>query len=146
MGTALVFSGGECPIELLLSGSYTPPEEMLLNEVCQVTTECYLRDICFKMIDYMLMDSAMTLEEACRGVLRDKGFAPALRDLALILMYTKPVDLYIRMHYRDKVVRTILDYGIDITVIGGGGDSSDLISCPNFHWIPWIPFDETFQW
>ena len=35
-------------------------------------------DICFKMIDYMLMDSAMTLEEACRGVLRDKGFAPAL--------------------------------------------------------------------
>lgn len=145
MGTAPVFSSGERPIELLFSGSYTPID-ILLDEVWQVTEESGLRDICFHMIDYMLMDSAMTIEEACLIALRDKGTNPSPRELALILTQTKAVDVYIRMCYRDRVVRTILNHGIEITVIGGGWDKSDFISYPNFHWVSSMPFDETFQY
>lgn len=145
MGTAPVFSGGERSFGLLFSGSYTPID-ILLNEVEQVTAEGGLRDLCFHMIDYMLIDSTMTIEEACLIALRDKGTNPSPRELALILTQTKAVDVYIRMCYRDRVVRTILDYGIEITVIGGGWDKSDFISYPNFHWISSMPFDETFQY
>lgn len=145
MGTAPVFRGGERPIGLLFSGSYTPID-ILLNEVYQVTEEGGLRDICFQMIDYMLMDSTMTIEEACLTALRDKGTNSSPRGLALILTQTKAVDVYIRMCYRDRVVRTILEQGIEITVIGGGWDKSDLFFYPNFHWISPIPFDETFQY
>lgn len=80
-------------------------------------------------------------------MLRDRrGYDPLSRELSLILTQTKPVDLYIRMCYRDRVVRTILEHGIDITVIGGGWDKFDLSAYPNFHWIPSMPFDETFTY
>lgn len=77
MGTAPVFSGGERPIGLLFSVSYTPIN-LLLNEVHHVTAEGSLRDVCFNMMNYMLMDSTMTIEEACQVVLRDKGVDPTL--------------------------------------------------------------------
>ncbi len=147
MGTAPVFSGGERPISLLFSGGYKPVDE-LLNEVYQESQqENGLRDTFSNMIDYMLMDSSMTIEEACRIVLRDRrGEEPLPKELAHILTQAKPVDLYIRMCYRDRVVRAILDHGIDITVIGRNWDKSDSSSYPNFHWIPVMPFAETFQY
>ena len=147
MGTAPVFSGGERSVSLLFSGSYESGDE-LLNEVYQESPqENGVRDILLDVIDYMLMDSTMTIEEACRIVLRDRrGQEPLPGELAVILTQAKPVDLYIRMCYRDRVVRAILDSGIDITVIGRNWDKSDSSSYPNFHWIPAMPFDEVFQY
>lgn len=140
MGTAPVFNGGDRPISLLFSGYYESRDD-LLKEVCS-KPESKMRDTFFNMIDYMLMDSAMTIEEACRIVLYDQE--PS--ELAFILTQAKSVDMYIRMCYRDRVLRTILEHGIDITVIGEGWDKSDLFSYTNFHWFSRIPFEETFQY
>lgn len=140
VGTAPVFNGGERPISLLFSGYYESRDD-LLKEVCS-KPESKMRNIFLNMIDYMLMDSAMTIEEACRIVLYDQE--PS--ELAFILTQAKSVDMYIRMCYRDRVLRTILEHGIDITVIGEGWDKSDLFSYTNFHWFSRIPFEETFQY
>lgn len=62
MGTASVFSGGERPISLLFSGVYKSIDK-LLDEVNQVSLqEDGMRDTFLDMIDYMLTDSAMTIE------------------------------------------------------------------------------------
>lgn len=80
-------------------------------------------------------------------MLRDRrGYDPLSRELPFILTQTKSVDVYIRMCNRDRVVRTILEHGIDITVIGRNWDKSDLVFYPNFHLIPPMSFAETFQY
>lgn len=112
----------------MFSGVYKSIDK-LLDEVNQVSLqEDGMRDTFLDMIDYMLTDSAMTIEQACRIVLRDRrGNDPLPSELSLMLTRTKPVDVYIRMCNRDRVVRTILEHGIDIIVIGGGGTN---LICP----------------
>jgi len=145
MGTAPAVCGGKRTIELLFPASYAPPDRWLDN-IRGESTERGLKSTFLEMIDYMKMKSTATIEAACCDVIKSRGISPSLKQIAIILTQAKAVDVYIRMYHRERAVRTILDHGMDITVIGGGWDRSDLIDHPGFHWIPSVPFADVFQY
>lgn len=145
MGTAPVAVGGERPTDLLFSGSCWSLDA-LANHIRQSDKGGILGNIFFEMIDYMLLDPDFTIEEACGIVLKDRNISLSPEELALILTQAKAVDEYVRMYYRGRAVRAILDYGMDITVIGTDWDRSGLTDYPNFHWIQPMPFADVFAY
>ncbi len=145
MGTAPIVKDGNRPIALLFSGTCWPFDRLM--DTIRQADECYGGGgIFFDMIDYMLMDHHITIEEACSIVLKDKNIALSSKEFTEVLIYAKAVDEYVRMYYRDRAVRTILEAGMDITVIGVNWDKSDLMNYPNFHWIGSMPFGDVFQY
>lgn len=145
MGTAPISRGGKRPIELLFAGSCWS-FDTLREHIREMSEQNVLGNIFFDMIDYMLMDSHITIEEACHIVLKDRNAELPDKDFALILTRAKAVDEYVRMCYRDRVLGTILDCGMKVTVIGINWDKSDLSNYPDFHWIGPMPFANVFQY
>ena len=78
--------------------------------------------------------------------MKDRNISLSPEELALILTQAKAVDEYVRMYYRGRAVRAILDYGMEITVIGTDWDRSGLTDYPNFHWIQPMPFADVFAY
>lgn len=103
MGTAPAVRGGNRTIKLLFPGTFICFDEMINN--IESFQDPVFRDVCFQMIDYLLMDSSMTIEKACDIVLKDKGINISPKDFARIMMRTINLDVYVRKCYRDKVLK-----------------------------------------
>ncbi len=142
MGTAPVVSiGGKRETGLLFAGNAWSFES-LMDEI----KDSAYSDIFVEMIEYMLLHSSVTIEDACGIVIRDRGISLSDGETAWLLVQAKAVDEYVRMYYRDRALRMILDSGMDLTVIGTNWDRTEFTARSNFHWIPEKPFAEIFRY
>lgn len=102
-------------IDILFPGNYTPPEfcERYAHMINEEYAAFYLA-----IIDDLLKNPYKTVEEAgIDHTVKELG-AVAYDDMRKVLNKMIFIDLYVRNYYRGLVVRTLVDAGLKVHVIG----------------------------
>jgi len=108
---------GSRVIDIFFPGSFDNPQ-IHLDTLKQLPEVFY--NIAKSIIAMMLKDINLTVEEALRLYLASVYFTYSESEFVEIMDQIYILDHYIRSYYRDKIIRTILDAGITLTVCGQG--------------------------
>jgi glycosyltransferase involved in cell wall biosynthesis len=132
-------------LEIFYPGSYTNPERYQSNfaKLPQV-----FRNIATEVFERISTETELTLEEALRRYLAFIKFEYSAEDFIEIVNQIYFVDHLVRDYRRDRIVRTILDAGIGLTVSGAGWDEMELIYKDKLHIIgkDGLDIEENIQW
>lgn len=107
----------ERKIPVLFTGNYQVPEKF--NPYIKRIDEEYAQ-FYYKIIDRVLAQSEKTLEEVARTCCLEEMGAISDADFAEVLAHMNFIDLYVRNVRRGNVVRTLVDAGIPVEVVGNG--------------------------
>lgn len=119
-GTELTEEAEKRDISVLFAGNYQNPEKFkcYIERIDEEYTQFY-----YKIIDEILKNPKITLEEAARkfciqemGEISDKDFADVMAHMSFL-------DLYVRNTKRGNVIRTLLEAGITVDVVGNGWET-----------------------
>lgn len=107
-------------IEVLFPGTM-----MSCNDMYQQIKDQWPQDnmkvLVLEIIEFLLCNPSATVEEAM-GACLEEGLGATLSDqlIATFLKYSKKIDVFIRMYFRTRVVKAIVETGVSMTIIGGG--------------------------
>lgn len=131
---------------LPLGGAQTPdePEEAWSDRPIDVLFVGYSRKVeapadkfAGKLREFMLENTDYTYEDALEKIF--KKYGPSLIpkiDIETALVRYMSVSIDVMGYYRQKMVRTLVESGIDVTVYGARWDlEKDLMDSPNFHYL-----------
>ena len=104
-------------IPVLFTGNYQVPEKF--NQYIERVDEEYTR-FYHKIIDEILMQSEETLEEVARKFCIQEMGEISDAEFAEVLAHMNFLDLYVRNTRRGNVIRTLIDAGISVEVVGDG--------------------------
>lgn len=104
-------------IDIYFPGSYSPIEdrEKTLKQMPEV-----FQLIAARLITDMIKDSTLILEEALENYLTSIHFEYNAEDFKDLMEVMIIVDKYVRDYHRNRIVTTILESGIGMTVAGVG--------------------------
>lgn len=113
---------GERAINVIMTGNYTPPSfcEPYIHWINDEYAAFYQG-----IIDDIIDNPNQTVEEAAlRHCEREMGKVP-YEELRIAMHRMIFIDLYVRNYWRGAVVKTLVDAGIVVDVIGKGWDELD---------------------
>jgi glycosyltransferase involved in cell wall biosynthesis len=102
-------------IDVLFSGTYTPSKELQME-----IEESDLRDDLNIFFNELKENTSLTQEEALRNILVRTGEELTNQEFADRLNSYYLADKYLRAYYREKVIQTLLENEIDVTIYGYG--------------------------
>lgn len=108
---------GKRDIPVLFTGNYQTPEKF--NQYIERIDEEYTR-FYHKIIEEVLTQSEKTLEEVARKFCIQEMGEISDTEFTEVLAHMNFVDLYVRNTRRGNVVRTLIDAGIPVEVVGDG--------------------------
>lgn len=112
----------EKELDVVFTGNYTPPNTFF-KYISRIDKE--YEDFYLGIIDDLIANNTRTLEEVFNEHIRREEVDVTKSELCLTHSNMTFVDLYVRFHYRGKVIREICDSGIKINVYGAGYDLLD---------------------
>ncbi|MCI9464242.1 MAG: glycosyltransferase family 1 protein [Lachnospiraceae bacterium] len=133
--------------DILFSGTYYIPETKLqeIESICPKESSLY--HIYMQIAQHLSAHTSETLEEAVSSVLCTAQMPLNDNACRTIMRGITPIDWMIRMHYREKVIQTLIDAGFHVHVLGRGWENHPRAGSPNLHIMnDRIPFAETFDY
>lgn len=109
----------ERSIDLLFTGSYS--DANVIYSSLKNLPDVFFQ-VANKMIDIMTQEPGFTMEHTLDMVLNSYGFDRTDQEFNLILTQLCDVDKYMRVFYRDKLIKAIIENDIQIAVHGNGWD------------------------
>ena len=104
------------------------------------------KDIADKAYEMMVKDPSITTEEAIETEVKKHGVVLSDDELCSLIEELHYVDLLIVSHYREKVVRTLAEAGLNIVLYGTGWDVCDWIhDCPTLDFRGRVSADEIVE-
>lgn len=110
-------------MEVLFTGSYWIPQMPVQKKAGMGFADSVKWSVQTLMID----NPYLSAEEALEKVLESFQVTVDREDFTAILSEISDVEFYARAYYRDKMMRTLLNAGIDVWVYGTGWEK---LSCP----------------
>lgn len=112
-------------ISVLFTGNYQKPEkfDQYIGRIDEEYTQFY-----HKIIDELLTHPGKTLEDAAKQFCMQEMGEISDADFANVLAHMSFIDLYVRNTRRGGVIRTLIDAGISVEVVGGGWEK---LQCKN---------------
>ena len=108
-------------IGVLFPGSMASCDEMY-QEIKEQWPQDNIRLLVLRTIEYLIYNPSSTVEDAMELCLKEKlGITLSNQSVATFLKYSKKIDVFIRIYFRSRVIRTVADAGVPLTIIGGGG-------------------------
>lgn len=107
-------------IDILFVGSYYDPQ-IYLKDIKAL--QGAFRVVADNTLDILLANTNYTLEQAIMAYLNSINFEITDKEFLDLISIMTPVDKYIRNYFRDKVVRTVMDAGLTLTVYGNGWEA-----------------------
>lgn len=99
------------------------------------------------LADYMITHYEISTEQAVLKVLKETEMTADTKQLLTIMRCAEPIDWRSRMYYREQVIQTLVDAGIEVYLLGRGWENHPSFGKPNMHIINTrIPFEETFPY
>ena len=129
-------------ISLLFGGWYKP-----YNESYKEIKENYPDDIkllFLEVISLLLEHPEIPIEMAFEYCIKELGWEISDGEFASVLHRAKPVDEFVRMYYRSRVLDTIIKSGMSITIVGEGWDKFAATSMKNVISLPRVNFKEMY--
>lgn len=102
-------------IDVLFSGSYQSSHEMM-----EQMKEMKAGETVYLLIKALQKQTNQTQEEALKNILEQKGESLSEKEFADCLNAHYLAERYVRACFREKLIQTLLDHHIDITVYGSG--------------------------
>jgi len=124
---------GERTTQMLLTGNYTPPSfcEPYINGINEEYAEFY-RGIIRELIE----KPGQTVEAVAKRHCERELGKVAYDDLRLVFHRMIFIDLYVRNYFRGEVVKTLVEAGISVDVIGKGWEELECGGKENLHIHP----------
>lgn len=105
----------ERKIDVLFSGSY-----LSANEMMEEIKELRNNEIIFELIKQLQNNTKLTQEEALNNILKQRSEILTNQEFTDTLNYTYLAERYVRACFREKLMQTLLDHQIEVTVYGTG--------------------------
>ncbi|MGN0482541.1 MAG: glycosyltransferase [Lachnospiraceae bacterium] len=136
-----------CPIEnrsidVLFTGTYTPPEEVW--EAIE-QTPVFLKENSKQLIERVLRNPDLTLEEALRQFAKETGDEIVLEHFPLHMQAYFLVDSFVRAKKRDRLIRALLKARIPVTVCGADWEKLDCEGKENLQLGGIFSMEDTYQ-
>ncbi len=119
-------------LDLFFPCSYTSPGD-IWNEI-KGLEEVY-QGIAEKLIQQMLSTPMLTLQDALVRYFQSVNFTYTEEEFHMLIGIFDVVDKYIRAYTRDRLIRAVLDGGINLTVCGRGWNEFELLHHPNLNFV-----------
>ena len=126
---------GKRKYDILFSGTYYTPEHEFRRLKEYLPEENVLYPFYRTMADYMIAHSSETTEQAVLATIQQTGLQVTDSQLLTIMRCSEPLDWMVRMYYREQVVKTLADAGLDIWLLGRGWENHPSSHLPNVHRI-----------
>lgn len=131
---------------LLFCGSYYRPEGYI-NEIRKLVGDTKLYDIYMEAAKYLLVNNKITLEQALAETLLQLNINIDKEFFKSIMRFAEPLDWMVRMHYREAVIKELLNSGIEVHVIGRGWSNFPVSNNQKLNILSdRIPFKDTFAY
>lgn len=82
----------------------------------------------------LIVDTSVTAEQAIEYELIQRGIGLSSNDLSEVISKLHYIELLAVSYYREKLIHTILDAGIQVHLYGPGWDICDFVNHPNLIW------------
>ncbi len=105
-------------IDVLFSGTYTPSKEFWLE-----MNDSKLKEEFNLWFNVLKEETSLTQEEALRTILARQGEQITEQEFTDRLNSYYIADKYLRAYYREKLIQTLLENEIDVTVYGYGWEA-----------------------
>lgn len=102
-------------IDVLFSGSYQSSREMM-----EQMKEMNADETMYLLVQELQKNTKQTQEEALKYILEQRGETLSDKEFADCLNALYLAERYVRACFREKLIQTLLDHHIDITVYGTG--------------------------
>lgn len=128
-------------IEVLFCGTYTSP-----SDVWDAIENCppFLSSDIKSLIEIMLADSSLPLEQAVKKLIPETDSLIA-ENFPLHMQAYFLADTYLRAYLREKLIRTLTDAGIPLTVYGSEWEKMPGIDAKCLSLHADVPFSDTFR-
>ena len=130
-------------IQILFPGTLRSCNE-LYEHIKEMWPQEDSRYLALGVMERLLNKPWETLEDAWEGSLRELGMESCDPAIAAFMVCSKPIDVFVRMYWRVKVISGIVEAGLPITVMGGGGGYS-FLEKENVTLLPGRSYIETFR-
>lgn len=90
-------------------------------------------------LERIINDSGLTTERAIEEELLSEGIKLNDNELRELISDFVGLDYCVVSYYREKVLKTLVEAGINITIYGGGWEKCEWITAPNCHLMSRIP-------
>ena len=98
-----------------------------------------------RMIEIMKSDDACTMEAALKNVLSDTRREVTNREMALLMNYYYPVEMYLRNFYREELITSLLKGGIPVRITGDWWENYSYGSLAGVRADKPVRFDRSFD-
>lgn len=122
--------------DIFFSATYYAPDSQLheLEEyICPKDSPLY--QIYMQIADYLLSHTSKTLEQSVVDVLTMNQMDLSDNACKTIMRGISPIDWMVRMYYRERVIKILLDAGFHVHVLGRGWENHPSAGAKNLHII-----------
>lgn len=126
--------------DLIFTGTYTSPDKVI-NVVREMGD-----DYSHKFTHYcnkLIAEPEQTLENILLASLKNSNPDEALFAAAMRSLF--PVDMFVTCYFREKVIETLLSFGVNVDVWGHNWQNSPFIGNPHFVHHGELNFAHTFE-
>ncbi|MDO5292987.1 MAG: glycosyltransferase [bacterium] len=111
----------ERKMDIVFTGNYANPKtfEKHITRVNEEYTKFYY-EIINDLIEHPWLSIDKCMEKHLMRELEDEKTEDNLKDAMATMIF---IDLYVRMHFRGEVVKTLVDHGFKVDVIGAGWEN-----------------------
>lgn len=136
----------EKPMDLLFCGTYIKPGKFL--NVMEQTMKPDEFQIYVRMGERILQDGSLSVEQVVAETRGFKHRPPTHDRIAREIPGINLLEGWVRMEARERVVRTLVDGGVDLYVLGAGWQDCPCAGEGQFHSLSkdLIPFGDTLAW
>lgn len=113
-------------IDIIFTGTYQDPVKIREKELAKFDKGGVLERFAEDMLEDIINHPQHTLQECLSRILEKYGQEVNDQDFDDLMADFLWVDFYARFYYRDKVIRSLLDAGLQIHVFGNGWDDFQL--------------------
>lgn len=123
----------ERPMDVLYAGSlYTQYVEIQKPDFSQWSFPA--EKICCETIELLKTDKHITIENALDKCMSRNNIVLSENDLCDFISSCVFIERVVSSHFREKIIRTVAESGISLTICGDGWEKCEWISLPNVHY------------
>jgi len=132
--------------DILFSGTYYNPKGYV-DQIHKLVGNSKLFEIFMDAASDLFANSQKTVEEALKDALAGHNMGLETNYFKSLMRAAEPLDWMVRMHYRELVIKELLDAGFELYVIGRGWNNFPVKDKHRLNILSdRIPFKETFSY
>lgn len=132
--------------DIVFSATYWPAEDKM-RQINKLTQEdANIRNFFIEIMQILVDHNELTIEQAFEEALKARSLTIPIKNQLILLQNMKLIDEFIRMFYREKVVKAVADSGASLILVGEGWENHPVAKYDNVSTTGRKTFSETLEY